>query len=422
MSRTSQGLRGLTLVGVLLGALSPSNAQSVVTSAFTQRLVQNRYSLAVRGGEFTGSGAVLLQSAIAQSRFVLVGEDHGLAETAQFWEGICSSAARDGFHDMAIEEGPLVAAELERWISEPDGEGRVAAFQKQYPASINIYGTKQEFEMLVHCAHAAGMFHLWGLNQEVLGAAGFILTRILETKPQGQAEAAMCRLLKLNDDAKAKALETGRMSDLYMLTAEDRDLAEGARLLREGGGPQARSLFASLVESHQINSLSPADPANARRRSLLMWRLFSEDYAKRSKAEQGPPKVLLKFGAYHVYRGQNPVHGTGIGNQVAQLAGRRGANSLHIRLLPVAGSFPFYPRLGQPQQHRSFNLRDDPGSRYLDPMLDNLLPSDWTVFDLRPLRRGFSTLSASSPALANLISGIDILVMVPKATPGTEIR
>ncbi len=417
--------------GALLFAPLPSHAQSPAASQLTEKLLQSRYSLAVRNGQFSGTGAQLLQSAIAQSRFILVGEYHGVAETAEFWKGICSAAGPEGFHTLAIEEGPLVAAELERWASRADGAAQLIAFQKQYPESINIYNTREEFGMLQQCVRAApGAFHLWGLNQEALGAGGLILSRIMNTRPEGEAASAMRQLLQKNNDAYAKALASGKISDLFMIAAEDRDLSSGAALLEKHGSPEAQALFASLVESHEINSRwSPADYGNASRRSLLMKTLFAADYARASRTGSAPPKVLLKFGAFHVYRGLNPVHGSGIGNYVAEFAEGQGAQSLHICLIPVKGSFPIHrrvgqppPRVGEPPQLRAFNLRDDPASRYLELMLANLLRSDWTVFDLRTLRQGFNSLGESSPALATLVFGIDILVLIPEATPSTEIR
>ena len=325
---------------------------------------------------------------------------------------------------MAIEEGPLAAAELERWARRPDGQAQVAAFEKQYPGSINIYNTREEFGMLQQCAGASegGRCRLWGLNQEALGAGGLILSRMLDTRPGGEIGPAIRQLLQKNDDAYAKALQSGGISDLFMISASDKDLAAGAALLQKDGSPQARSLFASLIQSHEINSVSPADYGNAERRSRLMKTLFSADYAEAARAEAVPPKVLLKFGAYHIYRGLNPVHGSGIGNYVAEFAEGQGAQSLHIRMLAVRGSEPIYPKVGQPARLRPFNLKDDPGSRYLEPMLANLLDSDWTMFDLRPLRQSLNGPGIANSDLTTLVFGMDILVMIPEATPATQVR
>jgi hypothetical protein len=386
--------------------------QSDDSSKFTAKLLQNRFGLSIRNGEFSGTGAPILKSAIAQSRFVLVGEEHGHAETPKFWTGVCSAAGAQGFHTMAIEEGPLVAAELERFVRQPGGMAQVAAFEKRYPASINIYNTREEFEMLQRCAGSShgGSFQLWGLNQEGLGAGGFILDRILDTRPGGDSGSAMRQLLRKNNDSYAKAIQTGKISDLFMLSADDKDLAAGAALLQKEGSPQAQSLIASLIESHEINRAWPADGG---RRDRLIKTLFAADYAEAASAETTPPKVLLKFGSFHIYRGLNPVHGSGIGNYVAEFAEGHGARSLHICVMAVRGSVHRYQGFGKPAGLRSFNLNDDPRSHYLQPMLDNLLALDWTMFDLRPLRQGMNV----SSDLATLVFGMDILVLIPEATP-----
>jgi hypothetical protein len=325
---------------------------------------------------------------------------------------------------MAVEEGPLVAAELERWARRPDGLAQLLAFEKRFPESINVHNTREEFDMLQQCARAGqDQFRLWGLNQEALGGAGLVLSRVLASRVGKEAGTAIQQMLRNNDDAYRKAVQSGSIFDLFMIAASDKELAGGATLLQKDGSPEAQSLFASLVESHAINRTSPAEYGNARRRERLMKTRFAANYARAASTAAAPPKVLLKFGGYHIYRGLNPVHGSGIGNYVAELAESQGAQSLHIRLMPVKGSQPIYPKVGQPAQLRPFNYADQPGSRYLQPILSNLLPSDWTMFDLRPLRQdAASPRGAIDPDLATLVFGIDIQVMVPEGTPSTEIR
>jgi hypothetical protein len=398
--------------------------QSGHANGLIAKLLQNRYALSVGRGQLSGAGAPVLQSAIAQSRFVLLGEDHGVAQTPQFWAAVCHAAGPERFHTMAVEEGPLVAAELERWARRPDGVAQMVAFEKTFPESINVHNTREEFDMLQQCARVGqDQFRLWGLNQEALGGAGLVLSRVLASRIGDEARPAIERLLRKNDEAYRQAVQTGRIVDLFMIAADDNELAGGAALLLKDGSLEARSLFRSLVESHEIGRTSPAEYGNARRRERLMKTLFAANYTRAASTAAAPLKVLLKFGGYHVYRGLNPVHGSGIGNYIAELAESQGAQSLHIRLMPVKGSQPIRPRVGQPAQLRSFNYAEQPGSRYLQPIFSNLLPSDWTMFDLRPLRQDLNAPGGIiDPDLTTLILGFDILVMVPEGTPSTEIR
>jgi len=394
------------------------------TDRFVSKVLQSRYSLSVREGQLSGTGAAVMLSAIAQSRFVVVGEDHGLAQTPELAGAVCHAAGSERFHAMAIEEGPLAAAQLETWTLRREGPDQVAAFEKTFPESINVYNAREEFEMLQQCAGAAqGDFHLWGLNQEMLGAGGLVLSRILDSRLGETARPAMQQLLRKNDDALRKARQSGSITDLFMLSADDQDLARAGAIVQRDGSPEARSLFASLVESHEINRVSPADYDNARRRERLMKTRFAAEYARALRAGAAPPRVLLKFGAYHIYRGINPVGGHGIGAFVSELAEGQGAQSLHIRVVAVKGSQPIHPRVGAPAQLMPFNLEDGPRMQYLKPLLSNRLPSDWTLFDLRPLRRDFNALGGAANAeLATLVFGIDMLVVVPDGRPSTEIR
>jgi hypothetical protein len=403
------------LLPIAAHAQSPSDPRAA-------KLLQNRYSLTLSNGQFTGPAAQLLQSAVAQSHFILVGEQHGFAQSPSFWSALCSIAVPAGFHSMAIEEGPLAAGELEQWSTRVDGEAQLIAFRKQFPESIDIYTTHEDFAMLQHCARASqSPFHLWGLNQEALGASPFVFQRILDTHPGPAAASAMQQLLQQNDAAYTRALQTGNIDDLFMISASDHQLARDAQLLQQEN-PEAQSLFASFIESHQINRVSPADPANAARRTQLMIRLFTANYAAATRTES-PPKVLFRFGALHIYRGLNPVHGHGIGSYIAGFAAQQHTQSLHILIVAVAGSAPGFHRIGHPQPPpQTFDIKNDPFFYpSLEPFLNHLYPSGFTVFDLRPLRADLSHQPHISPAVANLISGIDLLVLIPKGTPTTDL-
>ena len=389
-------------------------AQPDDASKFAARLLQNRYGLSVRDGQFTGTGAHVLKTAIAQSRFVLLGETHGLAEVARFAGAVCKTAEPEGFHTLAIEEGPLVTAELASWAKRTDAREQLAGFLKHYPESVTMYNAVEEIEMLQQC----GGFGFWGINQEGLGAAGLMLERILDTHPGPESAAAIRRLLQKNETANAKTRESGRIGDLYMISADDSELAAAAAALQKDGSPRARSLLMSFALSHEINRAWPADSG---RRFRLMKSLFAADYAEAARTK-GPPKVLLKFGAFHVYRGFNPAHGSGIGNYVAEFADASGSDSLHICVMAVKYTERVYPRLGQPARKRALNLKDDPNSRYLQPILANMLESDWTLIDLRPLRQALREApTMANPQLSTLVFGMDLLVVIPEATASTRI-
>jgi hypothetical protein len=85
-----------------------------------------------------------------------------------------------------------------------------------------------------------------------------------------------------------------------MIAADDKELAGGAALLQKDGSPEAQSLFASLVEGHEINRTSPAEYGNARRRERLMKRLFAANYARADEETVAYRTFKLREGVDHV--------------------------------------------------------------------------------------------------------------------------
>ena len=210
----------LVLIAVLLACSAFAQPNK-----FAERLLSNRYELTMQEGRLGGSGAAVLQSALSDSQFVLIGEDHGIAQIPDFTGAICSILGPQGFHTMAVETGPLVAAELEKWSASANGMTQLAEFEKKFPDSVPFYNFQEEFGLLKKCSSAAGngKFRLWGLDQEFLGSPRFIFDRILETHPGKEAAAALKDLIKKSDEARASAIETGKPDDLYMFTVSNAD-------------------------------------------------------------------------------------------------------------------------------------------------------------------------------------------------------
>lgn len=405
--------------------LTPALAQE---HKFTERLLQNRYQIDFQEGRLAGTGLPVLQKALAGAQFVLIGEDHGIAQIPQFAGAVCDLIGPQGFRTMAIESGPLAANELQKWITADSGRASLVNFEKKFPETIAFYNFQEEYDLLTHCAHAAqgGNFRLWGLDQELMGASGLILTRILETHPGQQAADEARRLLQKNDDAHAAAVKSGSPGDIFMMTASDDELNNLRELLRKQGNPASQALIEALIKSRDIyqKNMNGSGYESNRERALLMKSNFVTDYKQATQADGAPPKVLLKFGAWHMYKGINPLRNNDMGNFVTELADGQGATSLHIAILGAKGSQLRFAGIGRPYQPAEFNLAEDKDSDFLflKPMFDNLEPEGWTMFDLRGLRKGFRTLEPVDNEMERIIFGYDLLVLVPNATPSKQIQ
>lgn len=417
-----------TLAVIFLTALLELSSAFAQENKFTERLLQNRYQIAVQDGHLSGSGLPVLEHAVSGAQFVLIGEDHGIAQIPQFAGAVCDLVGPQGFHTMAVETGPLAAAELQPWITRDDGQTQLIEFEKKYSESIAFYNFREEYGLLSRCAHSAkgGEFHLWGLDQELMGSSGFILTRILETHPGKEAANQAQRLLQKNDEAHAAAVKSGSPGDIFMMTASDDELNTLRDLLHQQGNATSQSLINALIESREIyqKNMSGAGSESNRQRALLMKTNFVNDYNQAARLEGKPPKVLFKFGAWHMYKGINPLRNNDMGNFITELADGQQATSVHILIMGVKGSQLRFAGIGHPYQPGDFNLAEDKDSDFLflKPMFDHLQADGWTMFDLRGLRKGFSSLEPVDKELERLIFGYDLLVLIPQATPSKQIQ
>ena len=404
-----------------------------LTSAFPEQhpwmgeLIKNRTELTVTNGGFSGSGAMTLQNALSSAHFVLVGEDHATKEIPQFVGAICNYLGPQSLHTMAVEAGPLVAKQLQQWAILPDSNFHVAEFGKEYPDSIAFFNLKEENELLQNCAHAAtkGSFQLWGLDQEFVGSPGYILQLILDTHPGKNAQIATQALVQKNHDAYAKAVKSGNPNEIFMFSASDEELANLKSLLVKEGNSQSQSLMDQLLLSRDIyiKNAHRENYASNRERAQLMKTTFARDYAAATKAEEGqPPKVLLKFGDWHMYKGINPLHSYEVGDYVQEIAEGQGVQSLHIIILGQQGSHLHFVSIGQPYKADESKLVEDNDYRFLKLVFDNLEKENWTLFDLRPLRAQFNSFEPMDQNMERLIFGYDLMVIIPEVHAATQIQ
>ena len=387
-------------------------------STFNERVLKNRYALTLSGSNLDGSALSVLRPAVQNAQFVLVGEDHGIAQIPAIVGALCDQLVPAGFHTMALEVGPLAARNLEAWIREPGGRGQLAAFERHYPANIAFYNWSEEFDLLSRCAaKATGPFHVWGLDQELMGSSGWILTKILEQKPGPGAARETSHLLQKNDEAYAAASKSGNPGELMMMSASDDELNGLRAALLHEGNPASQALFDSLLESREIykKNMDGQIAESNRQRALLMKHNFVANYERASSNGAPASKVLLKFGAWHMFKGVNPLQNNDLGNYVTELADGQGTSSVRILILGVKGDQLRFAGIGRPPAPAPLNLAEDKDSDflYLKPMFDNMLADGFTVFDLRGFRSGFQSLSPVDREMERLIFGYDFLVLIP---------
>ncbi|WP_263382415.1 hypothetical protein [Granulicella arctica] len=381
-------------------------------------LNQNRYSLTVHDNSLTGPAAPFLNHLLAKAQFVAIGEDHGTREVPQFVAATCRIMASQGLDAMAIEAGPLAARKLQQWTADNQGPSSLAAFQQTYPNSIAIFNWRQEFDLLTQCQQYNVPNHLilWGLDQEYLGSPPFILQQILDTHPNPQTNALATHLLAQCSADRQKSLATHDWKDACIFQLADNALAS----LAHTSSPLARQLADALLRTHHIYTTHESGPhydAN-RERSLLMKTNFVADYQQLAKTTSHPPRVLLKFGGNHLYKGVNQTNLIDLGNFLTEFADGLGSQSLHILVVGLHGENEQSFGPGQPDHAVPKDIPDG----FMALLSAQALPGSWTVFDLHPLRSRFADLGPVDRELERLIFGYDVLILIPTITPETPIH
>jgi hypothetical protein len=388
-------------------------------AAFTETLKKNRVAVSVQDGKLAGPGAEVLRPALAEAQFVALGEDHGIRQIPEFATALCVELATHGFHHLGLEIGTNVAPDVEKMARSADGAKQLAEFETKYPETIAFYDWPEEFAMLQKCETATSPGHMtiWGLDQEFMGATGFLADRILATNPGPEAKAAVEALLKEATEARVAAAKSGNPGELFMMTAKQEELDRVRDLLKKQGKLEAQKLFDAFLVSREIyqKNMTGDYYSSNRQRALLMKKNFSEPFAASSQSNGVLPKVFFKFGAYHMFRGINPLHSSELGNLIGEAAEANQLKSVHILIVGVKGGQLHFAGIGKPAEAAPLDLAGDKDSPFLffKPLFDIQIENSWTLYDLRAFRDGFSKYGKIDPELERVIFGYDFVVLIP---------
>jgi hypothetical protein len=410
MRKIHRSLSAFILAG--LGAFATgAAAQEATPQPFPSRLAQTIAPLDVNPDGFSGAGAPILSEAVAASRYVLIGESHMTREIPAFTTQICRLMVPSGLTAVVVETGPEAARVVDAAMRAEDREARIDKFLRAHPNGIAFFNGRDEVRMAGDCAAAAGpKFQFWGLDQEFLGSSGHLLQEMLASSPGPLARAALSGLAEKDRKATATALASGSPFDLFLLSANQSDLDRAAAAIAQDGGNRVGYLFALLTETRAIYQASKArkgDPNG--RRARLMKRTLATYLAANPGA-----RLLMKFGAMHVYKSINPLSQRDLGAYVAERAEGEGVSALHILVLGAKGSEASYAGVGRPATVRAFDMKDEAPDWRKDVVLAQPAGAalgSWMLVDLRKLRS--EGLASAPQEWRELALGYDIAILAP---------
>ena len=409
------------LICATVAGASPAHAQD---TTLTRLLVANRHPMRLVGGRLEERGGRMLIEAGKASRFFLVGEEHGVAETPQIVQALLGELRPEGYETFAIEVSPLQAIRLDSIARLPNVRVAVDTMLATGYASIPFYSLAEERALLVSTMTPLGgtpAMRVWGLDYDVSGDRMFL--RELEALAPPAQREIVTRVRELADRGFTQLVQQGNPSQLFAFSAPDSVI----RKLRNAFGSQpparAKAIIDVLERTTAINRLFLS--GRGYESNLMRSAYMRENLARAlGDAERSgrSPRVLFKFGGSHMMRGYNYTHALDLGTAAAVYAEAKGERSYNILVVGGKGSRSTRMNIVKAQYEPTGTAElSDANLAWLVPAV---VDGEWSVFDLRSakveyLRRRSSGLTAVQD---RFLHAYDAIVVIGGSTPGTPRR
>ncbi|GAA4007055.1 hypothetical protein GCM10022408_18670 [Hymenobacter fastidiosus] len=371
---------------------------------------KNQYALTQSNGQFAGTGWEKLQLDVQKSQLVLVGEDHGMAQIPGFTTAL-ARVLQPALYVAEIDK--YQARDLNRLAAQP---GLPSTFEKQHPMALSFYSWAEEFELARSLL--AQNVSIVGIEQVGSATPGRFFGLLAGQVKSPPARAYLRQRAVVYQARDRAGMVTGQYDTSTMIALQQSGV-DSLRAFTRQESPAVRQMVEDFVASWQIFQLNKAGKPGAHRTRInLMKRNLLTELQAYQSVGQPLPKMLFKFGAYHLGRGRS-IWGDmyDVGNLAMSLADSHDQKSLHIFIMGKQGT-----KVGgaNPDDFtRNVTSYSSADEAMVKPFMAQTKPgSAWQVFDLRPLRRALLSeqLTVASQALEATILGYDYVVIIPETT------
>ena len=379
-------------------------------STLTRLIGRNQYPLQASGLSFSGLGWDKLLADVRQSQFVLVGEDHGIAQIPLF----TAAVAREFKPAVYVAEiDPYVATNLTQFAAQP---GQPTAYLQRYPGALCFYTLAEEFELVRQLR--AQQAQLVGLDQVFITNAAPTYRQLAEQVKSKAARAYFARQAGAYEHQAQAGLHAAKLS--FVMTRQSPAAIDSLLLLTKTESPAVRQLAQDYAASYHIY----ATGSHQARVNLMKHNMLLQLRPYQTATGLATPKMLFKFGALHLARGASPIkfgEFYDLGNLVQNLADVQSKQSLHLLVLGKQGAKVSGVGLLLANQPAETYTADQYGPKSplpVLPFMDKATGPAWSVFDLRPLREALTDgkLQVPNQSLQRTIMGYDYLLVIPETT------
>lgn len=386
----------------------------------TEAAKANALKLDYAGGVFSGPAWDKLVAEGKAAQFLLVGEEHGIAENPKLMGQLFETLAEDGYSKFVIEVSPPMAEALDG--AAKTGMTGLKALYANEGGEPAFFGMQEEAEMLARVRKsvpgATPVF--WGVDYEVGGDRLLLAKLEAMTKPKAAQDA----LAKLRAASKASwdKYYAEKNPQFIFTFAGDPALVRAVRDAWPQRSAEASSILTTLEETLEINRMwvgGKGFDSNVRRSGHMRANFLA--HWNKVRTQKASSKVFAKMGLSHLVRGRNMSEVYDIGALVPELAMIEGVKSLQVGILPGNGTST---AVFDPVAWRY--SPSDPKDNYnkgLEPLYAAAHHDAFTLIDLRPLRtvvgRGREGMD---PELMRLIHGLDLLLIMSGSTASKNVE
>lgn len=373
--------------------------------------------LVLKDGKLQGAGAEAILQAAGETQFVLIGEDHGFAEPPEFAAALQRSLGAKRFDHFVTETGYHSVRELESIMRSDKGWPAVVDLCKRHPHALAFLFHEEDMRLAESFVRLGPGPRIWGIDQEMLMAPALnleLLERLAAKRDAATREKLATMAAKLRQRVAEIIAAKKYGSPMESLTEAD---FTALRALFPDKG-EAREIVDDLALSAEIYKLNEISSYRSNRlRSRLMKRYFLQHY-RAAEAKNPKPRALFKMGAFHAGRGRSGTNQFDIGNLVSELAEGNGGESVHLLVISPGGEkngwYPWSADLADRKKpYQGEKLDDVIGVKPFFTAAAGR--TDWTVFDLRPLRLRRVLRTGASPLTESLIFQYDFVVVTQNA-------
>ncbi|HUP88088.1 MAG TPA: hypothetical protein VM100_01935 [Longimicrobiales bacterium] len=416
----------VTGLSVLAGAhaLAPAPAQSQTqnpAARLLNALQANRLPLTMTNRP-AGTGWDWLVQQAREASITVIGEEHGVAETAQLSAALFTALRQHGYSRMAIELSPPIAREIEA-AARRNGVQGIAEFLRN-PSVFTFYNLQEEAQFVADVVAAAPRDQqvLWGFDREIFSDR-YLISK-LETKVPSSARDPFARLKQESANAWLVFEQSGNPDDLFIL-AGDPALVSAVRNAWRNPDAESEAILRTLEESLAIETAERTGgmwPYMQRRTKWINDNLAA--LIKDGQQRKPAPKLMMKGGYNHMIRGANYFNMFELGAMADEAATLDGGRSFHIIVLAGPGS-----RQAVPAGKRSFGAVSSDefdefkaGEQRISRVLSKADAAGHEVIDLRALRPlAMRGLEAWNADVVRTIHGYDAAVVWKGAHASTTL-